>query len=159
MRLRKRTIIVSATILVLLTVLPVLGQGRLPEEVYTYLSKTSGIDLRAVLNSIAVIGFVTASTIILGDLFEKNTVIGLVASTTTRIIWFIVIAFTLSLGDFQHLGLATIGSGSGASFNMVVIDLRLFVFLVAVIIAMKIGYSFLEYRENKAKIPAIQSST
>jgi hypothetical protein len=159
MRLRKRTIIVSAAILVLLTVIPILGQGRLPEELYNYLSKTSGIDLRAVLNEIAVTGLVIAFTIILGDVFEKNTTHGLVASTATRIIWFIVIAFTLSLGDLQHLGLATIGSGNGASFNMVVIDLRLFVFLVAVIIAMKIGYSVLEYRENKAKIPAIQSGT
>jgi hypothetical protein len=159
MRLRKRTIIVSATILVLLTVLPFLGQGRLPEELYTYLSKTSGIDLRVILNETAVTGLVIASIIILGDVFEKNTVPGLVVSTATRVIWFIVIAFTLSLGDLQNLGLASIGSGSGASFNMVVIDLRLFVFLIAVITVMKIGYSVLEYRENKARIPSIQAGT
>jgi hypothetical protein len=155
MRLRKRTIIVSVLLLVLLTVLSVLVQGRLPEEVYTYLSKSDGIDLRAVLNEIAVTGLVIAFIIILGDLFEKNTTTGLAASTVTRIIWFIVIAFVLSLGDLQHLGLATIGSSNGSSFDMVVVDLRLFVFLIAVIMAMKVWYSVLEYMENKAKIPAI----
>lgn len=155
MILRKRTIIFSVSILILLTALPILGQGRIPVEVYTYLSKTSGIDLRTVLNEVAVVGFVIASNIILGDVFEKNTTPWLVASTVTRIIWFAVIVFVLSFGDLQHLGLATISSGSGASFNMVEIDLRLFVVLIAGIIAMKIGYSVLEYRKNKAKIPTI----
>lgn len=157
--MRKRTIIVSVAILVILTGLPILGQGRLPEELYTYISKTSGIDLRAVLNEIAAIGLVIAFTIILGDVFKKNTTPGLVASTVTRVIWFIVIAFVLSLGDLGHIGLATIVSGNGASFNMVVIDLRFFVFLIAVIMVMKVGYSILEYRENKGKTPTIQAST
>jgi hypothetical protein len=149
--MRRRTIIVAALVLLLFTVLPILGQGRLPEEVYTYLSKSIGIDLRGVLNQVAVIGLVIASTILLGDAFEKNTTLGVVALTASRVIWFIVIVFALSLGDLQHPGLATIGSGGGASFNMVVVDLRLFVFLIGVIIAMRIGCSVLEFRESSRK--------
>ena len=151
MRLRIRTIIVSVLVLGFLTVLPLLYQSRVPEEAYTYLSKTSGIDLRAALNEVAVFGLVIATIIVLGDLFEKNTAPWLVALTVTRIIWVIVIALIPSFGNLQHLGFATIGSGSGASFNMVEIDLRFFVVMVAIIFAMKISYSVLEYR-NKVQI-------
>ena len=154
MRLRIRTVILSVLILGLLTALPILGQSRIPEEAYTYLSKTSGIDLRAVLNEVAVFGLVIASIIVLGDVFEKNTGPWLVASTVTRVIWVIVIAFIPSFGNLQHLGFVTIGSGSGASFNMMEIDLRFFILMVAIIFAMKISYSVLEYRKNIAKISA-----
>ena len=150
--MRKRTIIFSIFVLIILTVLPILGKNRLPEELFNYLSTTSGINLRAVLDEIVILGIVIAFTIILGDLFKKDTRAGFATSNVTRVIWFTLIAFLLSLGDIQHLGIATIGSGNGSSFNMVVVDLRLFVFLIAVIMVMKIGYSVLEYRGNRSSL-------
>jgi len=154
MRLRIRTVIVAVVILGLFSALPILGQSSIPEEAYMALSTMGGIDLRAVLNKVAVFGLVIAFIVVLGDVFEKYTVAWLAASSVTRVIWVMVIALIPSFGDLQHLGFTTIGSGSGASFNMVEIDLRFFVVMVAIIFALKIGYSVLEYRKNIVKISA-----
>jgi len=48
---------------------------------------------------------------------------------------------------------------NGSSFNIVVVDLRLFVFLIAVIMVMKIGYSVLEYRGNRSSLPLKQKAS
>ena len=145
MRLKPRTIATTVIAFLLLTALPIIIQGYIPDEAYTYLSKTARVDLRATLNETAILGLFITITLILPDLWERNTIKGLVASTSTRIIWFTVTAYTLSLGDLNHIGLATVGSGTGTTYNMVVIDLRLFIVLAAVITALKITYSALEY--------------
>jgi hypothetical protein len=145
MRLKAKTIVITVVAFILLTVFPILIQGYLPEEVYTYLSKTAGIDLKATLNNTAILGLFITATFILGDLYERNTLKGLIASTFVRVIWFTVTTYTLSLGDLTHMGLATIGSGTGTTYNLVVIDLRLFIILAAVITALKITFSTLDY--------------
>jgi len=153
MRLRIKTVLISIIILLLLTILPIVLQGRLTEDIYTYLSKSAGIDLRIVLNDFEILGVVIASTILIGSLFEKTTAIGFALSAVTKIIWIIVAAFVLSLGDLQHIGIAAIGSSGGTPSITVMIDLRLFILLIGIILVMMILYSYLEYREAIVKKP------
>ena len=149
--MKPKTVAVTVVSFLLLTALPLVIQGYIPDEVYTYLSKTAGIDLSAALNETVILGFFISFTFILPDLFERNTIQGLIASTITRVIWFTITVYILSLGDISHIGTATVGSGIGTTYNMVVIDLRLFIVLAAVITALKIAYSALEYNILKPR--------
>ena len=153
MRLKPRTIAITVAAFLLLTALPLIIQGYIPEEVYTYLSKAAGVDLKATLNEIAILGLLITTTLILPNLWERNTIQGLVASTSTRIIWLTITAYTLSLGDLSHLGTAIVSSGTKTTYNMVAIDLRLFIGLAAVITALKIAYSVIEYNMLKPRQP------
>jgi hypothetical protein len=121
----------------------------LPSELLDAFSRMGGLDLQGLLNNIALVGVVTTILILLNSLFDKSTTIGLVLSLVSNAIWLFITVFSLSLGNLETPGLATLSSQSESALNMVTFDLRLFVILAAVIVILRIVHSIFEFQEAR----------
>ncbi len=147
MRVRRRSVVVAALVLVF-TVLPLAPLLLFPTEFLKAFSVMGGIDIMPLLYQVALIGVATAVLVLLKGAFEEASPIGLALSIISGVFWFIIILFALSLGKIENPGLVVLG-GSGGPMNVVILDLRLFVFFAAVNMVLKVAYSVLRFHESK----------
>jgi len=148
MKVKRKSIVVAILTLILFTVLPLASPMFIPSEFFRAFYIMGGIDLAALMNKVAVIGFAMSVLVLLKGSVEKASHAGLALSIISKVFWFIIVLFALGIGKIENLGLAVLGGGSG-SLNMVIFDLRLIAFVAAIIVALKIVYSIFEFQESK----------
>jgi len=149
MKINRKSILLTIVSVIFLIVVPLTIPMLLPSELHNAFSRMGGIDLQGLLNNIALVGVITTILILLNSIFDKSTVIGLVLSIVSNIIWLFITFFSLSLGNLETPGLATLSSQSESALNMVTFDLRLFVILATVIVILRIVHSIFEFQEAR----------
>lgn len=141
--------IISAIItLVVFVVLPLYAPSVIPPELESPLSQ-AGINLKAFLNQIAMIGVVIAALALVKGFVEASSPIYLLASIGSSVVMLAFTAITLSLGDMGNLGVTTVTMDIEGAVNTAVVDLRFFVQLAALSVGLQIIHSFLEFMEAR----------
>ena len=149
MRISVRAVVKAIVILILVTLLPLEGQRYIPPEALRFLSTQSGFGLIDVLNRIAIIGVAFfLLTLMMGHTGKTSTAY-LALSTVNKLLWLIVVLFMLGLGYPETGGLAVLGGSGGSASNIVVIDLRLFAGLAALVVVLMIFRSVLKFQEER----------
>ncbi len=149
MKINRKSILLAIFSVIFLIVVPLVTPMLLPSELLNAFSQMGGIDLNGLLNNIALVGIITTILILLNSLFDKSTTIGLVLSIASNVLWLLITVFSLSLGNLETPGLATLSSQSESALNMVTFDLRLFVVLATVIVILRIMLSIFEFQETR----------
>jgi hypothetical protein len=149
MKISRKSMLLAIFSVIFLIVVPLVTPMLLPSELLNAFSRMGGIDLNGLLNNIALVGVITTILILLNSLFDKSTTIGLVLSIASNVLWLFITVFSLSLGNLETLGLATLSSQSESALNMVTFDLRLFVVLATVIVILRIIHSIFEFQEAR----------
>jgi hypothetical protein len=151
MKVKRRSMVVAALILIFFTVLPLASPMLIPQELFTALYVEARIDLASILFRVAVIGLAMAVLVLLRGIVEKNSQAGLALSIINKVFWFIIVLFAVGVGKIENVGLTVLGGGNNSNTNIVVFDLRLIVFLVAIIMTLMVVRSIFEYQEAKPK--------
>lgn len=150
MKIDRKSILLAIISVIFLIVVPLVIPMFLPSELLNAFSRMGGIDLQGLLNNITLVGVITAILILLNSLFEKSTTIGLVLSIASNVLWLFITVFSLSLGNLETPGLATLSSQSESALNMVTFDLRLFVILGTIIVILRIVHSIFKFQEARS---------
>jgi hypothetical protein len=149
MRLRFGALLISAFIIILFVVLPLISPRYIPDEAYTYLKSTSGIDLKGILNTTAIVGFTMAVFILLRSHIEKTSLSGFIVNIVWNTFLFLMVTYLLSFGDMSKIGVVVLGSEMNNSANLIILDLRFGVAMAALIIILRIAQSTIEYGEGR----------
>ena len=149
MKISRKSMLLAIVSVIFLIVVPLVIPMFLPSELLNAFSQMGGIDLNGLLNNIVLVGVITTILILLNSLFDKSTTIGLVLSLISNVLWLFITVFSLSLGNLETPGLATLSSQSERALNMVTFDLRLFVILATVIVILRIILSIFEFLEAR----------
>ena len=149
---RRTSAIISAAItLIIFTVLPLYAPSLIPPE-YIDMVSEFGIDIIQFANEIAVIGGVIALLTLVKGFVQPSSVFYLLASIASSGVTLFFTIVTVSLGRFEdlaNLGLTTITMEVQGALNTMSLDFRMFVWITAVTVALKIVESFLEYADAR----------
>jgi hypothetical protein len=148
---RKTGAVISAVItLGIFTVFPLYLPDLLPPEMMLMVSNM-GFDLEGLLGQIATIGVIMAMITLLKGFVERNSVAYFTLSAGSSIVTLIIIMESVGLGDMQNLGVTTISLEVEGGVNTAVIDMRLFVQLAIVLVALQIVQSILDFRDARVE--------
>jgi hypothetical protein len=151
MKVNAKSIVKASLILILLTVLPVVGQQFIPSEFLNAFSMQGGFDLVDLLYRIAIIGVVMSVLVLVRGHVEKGTSNYLIISSVWKIFWLFIVFFVLGIGHPETLGQAVLGSKAETVENNVTFDFRLFAGLATAIVALMIVRSIMIFQEAKPK--------
>ena len=148
---RKTGAVISAVItLAIFVVLPLYLPDLLPPDMMLMVSNM-GFDLEGLLGQIATIGVVMALITLLKGFVERTSVAYLILSAGSSIVTLMIIIQSVGLGDMQSMGVTTISLEVEGGVNTAVIDMRLFVQLAIVLVALQILQSILEFRDARVE--------
>lgn len=149
---RRTSAIISAAItLIIFTVLPLYAPSLIPPE-YIDMVSEFGIDIIQFANEIAMIGGVIAALTLVKGFVQPSSVFYLLASVASSGVTLFLTIVTVSLGRFEdlaNLGMTTITMEVPGALNTMTLDFRLFVWITAATVALKIVESFLEYADAR----------
>ena len=148
MRINTKSIAKAVTILVILTVLPIIGRQLIPSEFFRAFSTKGGFDITDLLNRIALVGVTLSVLVALRGHVEKASAGYLALSAIWKVFWLFMVFFALGLGHPETLGLAVLGGKAEAAENSVIFDFRLFAGLAAVIVVLMIVRSVMQFQET-----------
>lgn len=154
---RKLGSIVSAGItLLVFIVLPFYAPRLIPPEFGELLDQV-GFDLAPFLNQVTIIGFVLAFLTLIKGFVSKASLVYLSASIALSALTFSLTLFSLSMGDWRRLsdleslGITSISMEFRGGLNTTVMDLRLFIQLAALSVALKAVHSILEFMDARTE--------
>ena len=148
---RKTGAVISAVItLAIFVVLPLYLPDLLPPDMMLMVSNM-GFDLEGLLGQIATIGVIMALITLLKGFVERTSVAYLILSAGSSIVTLMIIIQSVGLGDMQSMGVTTISLEVEGGVNTAVIDMRLFVQLAIVLVALQIVQSILEFRDARVE--------
>ena len=148
---RKTGAVISAVItLAIFVVFPLYLPDLLPPDMMLMVSNM-GFDLEGLLSQIATIGVIMALITLLRGFVERTSVAYLILSAGSRIVTLMIIIQSVGLGDMQSMGVTTISLEVEGGVNTAVIDMRLFVQLAIVLVALQILQSILEFRDARVE--------
>jgi len=148
---RKTGAVISAVItLAIFVVLPLYLPDLLPPDMMLMVSNM-GFDLEGLLGQIATIGVIMALITLLKGFVERTSVAYLILSAGSSIVTLMIIIQSVGLGDMQSMGVTTISLEVEGGVNTAVIDMRLFVQLAIVLVALQILQSILEFRDARVE--------
>ena len=148
---RKTGAVISAVItLAIFVVLPLYLPDLLPPDMMLMVSNM-GFDLEGLLSQIATIGVVMALITLLKGFVERTSVAYLILSAGSSIVTLMIIIQSVGLGDMQSMGVTTVSLEVEGGVNTAVIDMRLFVQLAIVLVALQILQSILEFRDARVE--------
>ena len=149
---RRTSAIISAAItLIIFTVLPLYAPSLIPPE-YIDMVSEFGIDIIQFANEIAMIGGVIAVLTLVKGFVQPSSVFYLLASVASSGVTLFFTIVTVSLGRFEdlaNLGMTTITMEVQGALNTMSLDFRLFVWITAATVVLKIVESFLEYADAR----------
>lgn len=148
---RKLGSVISAAItLIVFTVLPFYAPSLLTPEVEQALSQ-AGFDQAGFINQIAIMGVVVALLTLVRGFSPESSPLCLLASIASSVSMLAFTLLTLSLGDLGGLGITTISMNVQGVFNTVVLDLRLFVQLAILSVALQVIHSILVFADARKR--------
>ncbi|MEM2935822.1 MAG: hypothetical protein QW231_01435 [Candidatus Bathyarchaeia archaeon] len=149
MNVNVKSVVKAVLILVILTVLPVIGQQMIPPEFFRSFTIQGGFDLMDFLNRIALTGVIMAVLVVLRGHVKKASAGYLALSAVWKVFWLFMVFFALGLGHPETLGLAALGGKAEAVENSVTFDFRLFAGLATAIVVLMIVRSVIMFQERK----------
>jgi hypothetical protein len=147
MKIKSDSIVKAIVVIIILTILPLMSPSLLPSEFYNAISMQGGVDIVDLLNRLSFIGVALAILIVLRGSYERMSKEGFALSICWKIFLLIIVIFILSIGKVENMGFAMLSSRSNGALNMVLFDLRLIVVLAAIVVALMIARSIIEYKE------------
>ncbi len=142
---RKVAAVLSAVVtLLVFTVLPLYAQSLLPSELGMLLNQV-GFDLTGFLNQIALIGVVVAFLSVAKGFVYETSPLNLLLSIASSVMTLGITLVTLSLGDIGNLGITMISMKGEGGSNTMILDLRLFIQLAVLTVALKVVHSVLKF--------------
>ena len=152
MKMNAKTIAKASVILIVLTILPIIGQQLIPTEFIKAFAVMGGFDIVDLLNRIAVVGAVMSVLVLARGHLNKDSRNYLITASVWKIFWLFMVFFALGIGHPETLGQTLLGGKAEAAENIVTFDFRLFAGLVTVIVALMIARSIIMFQESKVKI-------
>lgn len=139
----------AIVILVFLTVLPIIGQRWVPQEIYSALSMFGG-NLVDFLNRVAVVGIIFATLVAVRGHVAKGSSRHLALSTVWKVFWLGIVYFILGLGHPETLGFASLGANMGGVQNALTFDFSWVGVLSATVVALMVARSVLQFQEARS---------
>jgi len=148
---RKLGSVISAAItLMVFTVLPFYAPSLLPPEVGQALSQ-AGFNQSGFINQIAIMGVLMAILTLVKGFSPESSPICLLASIASSVSMLVFTLLSLGLGDWEGLGITTISLNVQGVLNTVVLDLRLFVQLAVLSVALQVMHSILVFVDARKR--------
>ena len=151
MKANVKTIAKASVILIVLTILPIIGQQLIPTEFIRAFAVMGGLDILDLLNRIAVIGVVMTVLVLVRGHLNKDSKNYLIIASVWKTFWLFMVFFVLGIGHPETLGQTVLGGKAEATENLVTFDFRLFAGLATVIVALMIVRSIIMFQETKLK--------
>jgi len=138
----------ASIIIVFLVLLPLWIPSMVSHELMVTLTR-GAIDLPSFLNGIAMVGIVIFALTLAKGFLSETSPAHLIVVAASNLNWLLFTFVVFGLGDISKFGVVTLSSQGGGSSNTVTFDLRLFVYLSVITVALKIGHSYLKFREAR----------
>jgi hypothetical protein len=160
MKANIKTIAKASVILIVLTILPIIGQQLIPTEFIRALAVMGGLDILDLLNRIAIVGVVMFVLVLIRGHLNKDSQNYLITASVWKTFWLFMVFFIIGIGHSETFGQTVIGGKAEAAENIVTFDFRLFAGLATVIVALMIVRSIIMFQETKIKIasPELKST-
>jgi len=152
MKANVKTIAKASVILIVLTILPIIGQQLIPTEFIRAFAVMGGFDILDLLNRIAIIGVVMSVLVLIRGHLNKESQNYLIVASVWKTFWFFMVFFIIGIGHPETLGQTVLGGKTEAAENIVAFDFRLFAGLATIIVALMIIRSIIMFQETKIKI-------
>lgn len=150
MNRKVRAVLNAALTFVVSTLIPLIVPRILPPEVLEATSYMA-FDLIGFLNEIALIGVVITGMALLRGFVDEASPVRLGMSTASKVLWLVVFIMVLGLGRIDTMGVTTLSMEMDGGVNTLTLDFQLFIYFAFVIVLLKIGHSFLDFREARLK--------
>jgi hypothetical protein len=133
--------------LIIFILLPSFIASHIPPELTGMIAQVLGLSLQNVLLILAAAGIVLASLSIVKGISSKWSTVSLAASIIGSVVIFVLVLFFTGLGDPLAFGYAmrTVSTGEMGS-TQILLDLRLTVFLAAVLMILSITRAVIKFR-------------
>jgi hypothetical protein len=152
LKVNGKTIVKASLILIVLTILPIIGQQLIPSEFIKAFSMQGGFDIVDLLNRIAVVGVVMFVLVIARGHLNKDSRNYLITASVWKIFWLFIVFFALGIGHPETLGQTVLGGKTETTENIVTFDFRLIAILATVIVVLMITRSVIMFQERKIEI-------
>jgi hypothetical protein len=152
MKANIKTIAKASVILIVLTLLPIVGQQLIPTEFIRAFAVMGGFNIVDLLNRIAIIGVVMSILVLIRGHLNKDSQNYLITASVWKTFWLFMVFFVLGIGHPETLGQTVLGGKAEAAENIVTFDFRLFAGLATLIVALMIVRSIMMFQETKIKI-------
>lgn len=156
MKMNVKTIAKASVILIVLTILPIIGQQSIPSEFIKAFAVMGGFDIVDLLNRIAVVGVVMSILVLARGHLNKDSRNYLITASVWKIFWLFMVFFALGIGHPETLGQTVLGGKAEAAENIVTFDFRLFAGLVTAIVALMIVRSVIMFQDTKIKNTSLE---
>ena len=156
MKMNVKTIAKASVILIVLTILPIIGQQLIPSEFIKAFAVMGGFDIVDLLNRIAVVGVVMSILVLARGHLNKDSRNYLITASVWKIFWLFMVFFALGIGHPETLGQTVLGGKAEAAENIVTFDFRLFAGLVTAIVALMIVRSVIMFQDTKIKNTSLE---
>lgn len=158
---RKTSAVISAAFsLFMFTVLPIYAPRIIPPEFIAIMSEV-GINIHQFANELALIGGIIAVLTLVRGFTEPSSILYLLASIASSGVTFVFTVITVSLGRIENLGnlgITTMTMEVQGTMNTITLDFRVFIWLTAATVAMKVIEALLEYADTKKQKQVVHPS-
>jgi len=152
MKANVKTIAKASVILIVLTILPIIGQQLIPTEFIRAFTVMGGLNIVDLLNRIAIIGVVMFVLVLIRGHLNKDSKNYLIVASVWKTFWLFMVFFIIGIGHPETLGQTVLGGKAEAAENIVTFDFRLFAGLATLIVALMFVRSIMMFQETKIKI-------
>jgi hypothetical protein len=149
---RLGAIIGAAVTLILFVGAPYLLPEYLPSNV-TQLLAESGFDLQGFINEVMILGVITAALTLAKGFLGKASPVSLLISVSQNLAGLAFMVVLLGAGDVSSLGVASFTFSSENTTNHIVMDLRVFLYVTFLTVALSVVETYLAW--NEARIQAM----
>jgi len=150
-----QSVLSAAVTLLIFTVLPLYAPSQLPPELDALISQ-AGFDLTGLINQIAAIGVALTLLTLVKGFVAKHSPLYLLASVASSATTLAFTLITLSLGNWENMGVTTVSMGVQGATNTVVLDLSVFVKLAMVTVTLEAIHSILEFVDARKQRSEVQ---
>lgn len=149
---RARAITGATVTLILFVGVPYALPWYLPPQIAQLLAE-AGFDLQGFLNEIMVLGAATAALTLVKGFMGKANPVSLLLSVAQNVAGLAFMVVLLGAGDVYSLGVTSFTFISENTTNHVVVDLRVFIYVMLLTVALRVVEDYLDW--NEARVQAM----
>lgn len=150
MKFDTKTIIPVLITFLIFTVSPLIILQIIPVAILNLLA-LQGFNLPDLLTNFALVGVILTIFTLLKGFTEQTSISHLLISLSSHIFWLVITIFAIGLGSIETLGISIISIEISGISNIIMLDLRLFVYLFILITGLKMIQSIMSYKQGRLK--------
>jgi len=135
---------------IIFTASPLIILQIIPLEILDILA-LQGFNLHDLLTKFALLGLTMSILTLLKGFTEETSISHLLISLSSNIFWLVITFFGLGLGSIETLGITVISTEISGISNIIMIDLRLFVYFAILTTFLKMVHSIMIYKKEILK--------